>query len=68
MLKTSKKKVTKIGYSLEQFLAESKQRELTNRTLEKIVKTLDKIAKVQQKQQDLAVLHDFRIKRLEKKK
>ena len=39
------RKTTKIDYTLEQFLAEAKQRETTIRTLEKISNVLDRLDK-----------------------
>lgn len=54
MTKLEKRKTTKIDYTLEQFLAETKHRELVIRTLDKIANTLDKL--------------DKRVSKLEKKK
>jgi hypothetical protein len=60
----TKKKTTKIDYTLEQFLAESKRNERVISTLEKIVNAMERIASVQQKQQDLLILHSWDIKHL----
>jgi len=49
-----KRSTTKIDYTLEQFLAEVKQREQVTRTLDKIANVLDKL--------------DKRVSKLEKKK
>jgi len=58
--KSKKEKNTVIDYTLEQFLAEVKRRE-------KIDKLLDKMASVMEKFESMLILHDHRIKKLEKK-
>lgn len=55
-----KKKTTVIDYTLEQFLAETKRRETIDRLL-------DKMASVMEKFEATLILHDHRIKKLEKK-
>ena len=55
-----KEKTTKIDYTLEQFLAEVKRRE-------KIDAVLDKMVSVMEKFESALILHDHRIKKLEKK-
>ena len=55
-----KRKTTKVDYTLEQFLAEQKRNK-------KIDNLLDKMANVMSKFETALILHDHRIKQLERK-
>ena len=55
-----KEKTTVIDYTLEQYFEEKKR-------AEKITETLEKMASVMEKFESMLILHDHRIKKLEKK-
>ncbi len=54
-------KPTVIDYTLKQFHSEAKHRRET-------IQLLDKIVTVMEKFENMSILHDYRIKKLEKKK